>query len=173
LEAGIAAVSGPSLDGSKNHLFKKDDLKVVNLVTLVASAKKTSIANRKDYGVFSLEQASKLLKIDRETVKMLADSGRLRPYSPLLRNSPSDSSYYFSYHVIKNYRKSISDSQDLVTSTVAAEMVCEKRQIFYDRWIRPGHVKPVITKAGKTKYLFRREDIGNLIKLKETSLIAQ
>lgn len=166
LRAGITPVSGPRIDDSHVHLFKRADLEAVNLVALVTQAKEMSTAKRKNYGVFSLDQASKILGIDKRTVKMLADSGRLRPYSPLSRNSMPDSNYYFSYHVVKNYEKSISDFQDLVTSTVAAEMLCERRQIFYDRWIRPGHVKPVITKAARAKYLFRRKDIEKLIELK-------
>jgi hypothetical protein len=162
---GIKAVSGPTIDGARQYVFKRADLKPLNFVALAEeSPSKTALTRLLDK-----REAASIIGTDVKTVDKLVENGLLKPYIMDRRNGLISDEYRFTLHAVKKYKDRFMDHDDLVSATVASKVLGEHPHVTYLNWIKTGHLKPIEVK-GEKSYYFLRKNVDTVLAFKNATI---
>ena len=172
---GVLPLTGPIIDGAKRYLYQRSALESIDLAQIAWESKvKLKQDRRSKYRyIFNAAEAAERLGSTVEIVNELAACGVLQTYNPRTREATPDDGYYFSYHVLENYRRLQGEISGLVSTSVAASMLNESPGDFHQSWVRIGYIKPVKVTGARGRNYFRREDIDALAILKQGTISLQ
>lgn len=166
-ERGVEPITGKGFGVGRYYLYEKAELEKIDLAAIYKEKREKRRQERKKTKLFNSSQTAEMLGVSVDEVNRLVEIGLLSPYRSILSSSKEDANYYFTPYVITIYKKNpISPAADLVSTSVAAGMLNESRDVFYERWVRTECVRPALFRATKGKLLFYKKDIKKLSALK-------
>jgi predicted site-specific integrase-resolvase len=169
-QKGIFPVSGPTVDGGQQYVFKRSDLKDMSLSEVVNQAKTERDPRGKRYAVINAEQAAELLEVDLATIHKLVESGKLKIFSGSPQISNIQTSYLFYRAEVEKYQRATTDYSKLVSSVEAAKIFEQGYGSFRKQWVKTKRLIPVKFNTEFNKYYFHREDVEALAEIKKKTI---
>jgi hypothetical protein len=168
----VHPISGPGVDRGYAYVFKKSDVKALDLAALISKGKGGQLertTSKSPSSVLDETQVAELLKSDVETVRLLAERGTLKPYRRLSHYKVGK--YYFSHYTVEKYKKLSTDRGDLVAFVVAAKLFNLYLDNFYNKYVMTGRLKPVISNSRRSEHFFRMKDVESLLEIEKQTII--
>jgi predicted DNA-binding transcriptional regulator AlpA len=166
---GVRPVSGPTIDGGKYYVFRKRDLKKINLEDLIDKERRCQ-RSRELAPVINLNEASKMLGISRELIQEHVENGILKTYKHQPHSSSDKRNVCFSRRSIENFKAQVANFQGLVSANVAASMLNKLMPNFYIKYVKTGRLEKVIDGKKRSKQFFRRKEVEALIELEQETI---
>jgi predicted DNA-binding transcriptional regulator AlpA len=162
LSTGILPVSGPTVDGGIQYIFRREDLQKINVEELLASAKPKShsICRPKNHhrSLIGIAEVADILGVSRSIVRKLIENGVLFPNRHHVRGRNSRVKYLFNRFIVEKLSQESITLSDLILISVAAGMMGIPSSSFNRRWVQRGHFKIVELKSVPSRrYVLRRE----------------
>jgi hypothetical protein len=156
----VKPITGRGFGGGRYYLYEEAELEKVDLTVIVKEERGKKRRERNRPKLFNSEQTAAMLGVSVDEVGKLAEGGLLSPYRSVLGGGGVSKEYFFTPYVISIYRKNpVGPGSDLVSSSVAAGMLGESTESFYEKWVRTGRMRPAPFRATKGKLLYYRSDI--------------
>jgi TniQ len=169
---GIQPISGPKIDGGKCYVFRKSDLEKINLENLI-SIERQHQRSRYISPLVDLDQASKLLEINRETMQEYLENGVLKPHEHQAHHKCMMNKIHFSRRAIESFKARTANYRGLVSSDVAAKMLNKCRRNLYARYLHTGRLKLVLDSGKRGGQFFRRKDVEAMVRLEKETIRSQ
>lgn len=163
---GVQAVSGPTVDGGRGFIFRRKDLKKIDLEELIDKERRHQ-RSRTLSPVITLNEASRILGIGIELIQEYVENGILKPYKQQAHLCSDEKNIYFSRRIIENFKLQGTDFWGLVSTSVAASMLNKPIRNFYVQYVHTGRLKKAIDGSKPSKQFFRRQDVEALIEVEE------
>jgi hypothetical protein len=96
--------------------------------------------------------AAKILSLTRGSVVQLVRNGTLKPYS---ESGKTRDRYLFNRTYVERLRGQFSDLTNLLSPTVAAEILQLAKTKLYGRWIKTGYLQYETSSDGKMRFLVK------------------
>ena len=148
----IYPISGPSIDGGPQYFLRRTDLATLNLKDLVIALSVLRVYKRKPSRTVDTQGAAKILSLTKGAIGQLVRNGTLRPYS---ESGKARDEYLFNRTDVERLRGQFSDLTNLLSPTVAAEILQLAKSKLYKKWIRTGYLRYETSKDGKTRFLVK------------------
>lgn len=143
----VYPISGPSIDGGPQYFLRRTDLAALTLKDLGLRLDK-----RKRSHTVNAQGAAKILSLTKGSVVQLVRNGTLRPYS---ESGKTRVEYLFNRTYVERLRGQFSDLTNLLSPTVAAEILQLAKTKLYKKWIRTGYLRYETSKDRKTRFLVK------------------
>ncbi len=124
-------ISGPSIDGGPQYFLRRTDLAPINTEDL---------------------QNAVPVSLTRGSVVQLVRNGTLKPYS---ESGKTRDRYLFNRTYVERLRGQFSDLTNLLSPTVAAEILQLAKTKLYGRWIKTGYLQYETSSDGKMRFLVK------------------
>ena len=146
----IYPVSGKSIDGGLQDIFRRADLIHLDLKKLMETCP------RLYYGTQTIDSqaAAKMLSVPQKTIDQLVKNGVLSRYS-LSPQKPGE--YIFNRIYIKHFVGQFSDLTNLISAKAAAGLLQLAKTKLYSNWIERGYLQYDISRDGKKRFLIKSE----------------
>ncbi len=148
----IYPISGPSIDGGPQYFLRRKDLAALSLRDLVIALPVLRLDKRKRSHTVDTQGAAKILSLTKGSVVQLVRNGTLRPYS---ESGKTPEQYLFNRTYVERLRGQFSDLTNLLSPTVAAEILQLAKTKLYKKWIRTGYLSYETSKDCKTRFLLK------------------
>jgi hypothetical protein len=148
----IYPISGPSIDGGPQYFLRRTDLAALNPKDLVIALPVLRQDKRKRSHTVDSQGAAKILSLTKGSVVQLVRNGTLRPYS---ESGKTRDGYLFNRTYVERLRGQFSDLTNLLSPTVAAEILQLAKTKLYKRWIRTGYLRYETSTDGKMRFLIK------------------
>ena len=148
----IYPISGPSIDSGPQYFLRRTDLAVLNPKDLVIALPVLRQDKRKRSHTVDSQGAAKILSLTRGAIVGLVRNGTLKPYS---ESGKTGDGYLFNRTYVERLRGQFSDLTNLVSPTVAAEILQLAKTKLYKRWIRTGYLRYETSTDGKMRFLIK------------------
>lgn len=148
----IYPISGPSVDGGPQYFLRRTDLATLNRKDLVIALPVLRQDKRKRSHTVDTQGAAKILSLTKGSVVQLVRNGTLRPYS---ESGKTGDGYLFNRTYVERLRGQFSDLTNLLSPTVAAEILQLAKTKLYKRWIRTGYLCYETSTDGKMRFLIK------------------
>jgi hypothetical protein len=148
----IYPISGPSIDGGPQYFLRRKNLAALNLKDLVIALPGLRPEKRKRSHTVDTQGAAKILSLTKRSVVQLVRNGTLRPYS---ESGKTPKQYLFNTTYVERLRGQFSDLTNLLSPTVAAEILQLAKTKLYGRWIRTGYLRYETSTDGKMRFLIK------------------
>lgn len=145
-------ISGPSIDGGPQYFLRRTDLAALNPEDLQNAVPVLRRDKRKRSHTVDTQGAAEILSLTRGSVVQLVRNGTLRPYS---ESGKTRDGYLFNRTYVERLRGQFTDLTDLLSLTVAAEILQLARTKLYKRWIRTGYLRYQTSKDGNMRFLVK------------------
>lgn len=145
----INPVSGRSIDGGPQYIFRRSDLAGLNLRRVIAASPILRSRRPKIYSV-GVEQAARILDLNKKTISTLVADGILRPYA---NDQNGNCGYRFNRTYIERHKAQFPDLTDLLSLRAAAERLEITIKILRERWMKTGYLPYVVSKDGNKRFL--------------------
>jgi len=166
---GIQPITGVRADEQPQHLFRRADLKRIDLALLVAKGKMKRI-HCSPQNTFTSRQVAELLGCECGTIEKLVKNGVLSPFISRKREKDVRSDSLFSGHGINRYLRLFGNRTDLVSAPAAAKMLNEELIWFHKRWVK-SRLQPIQVENGNSRfYYFLDTDVRELMDLKNSTV---
>src|SRR6185295_826567 len=142
----IHPISGPSIDGGPQYFLRRTDLAALNPKDLVIDLPVLCLDKRKRSHTVDTQGAAKILSLTKEAIIGLVRNGTLRPYS---ESGKTREEYLFNRTYVERLRGQFSDLTNLLSPTVAAEILQLAKTKLYKKWIRTGYLRYETSKDRK------------------------
>ena len=168
IDDGVTPVSGPTVDGGRRYLFKKRDIRRIDIPQLLSKAKALTTSISRD--IMSSGEAAKRLGITIKDIQTMVNNEILHPYSGTYFAKEKD--LYFSKWVIDKFSKVEIDYVSLVAPAKAAKMLEVSISQFRLKYVQAGTIKPIhlnktLMKGSRRRSYFLMGDIEKLIRTKQ------
>lgn len=159
---GLKPISGPSVDGGDQLVFKKSEVSVLNLTAMILEERLRSNPNR----LMRSADVAELLGIDERQVYNLVYSRSLRPCLKV----DDETKMKFTLASVEKYKRRLLSG--LVTFGEAAKMMGTNLMSFRSKWIYTGRLKPAkIEVRGKVTYYYLwRKDVEAIVEFHTATL---
>jgi hypothetical protein len=146
----IYPVSGKSIDGGLQDIFRRADLIHLDLKKLMETCP------RQYYGTETVDSqaAARMLSVPQKTIDQLVKNGVLSWYS-LSPQKPGE--YIFNRIYIKHFVGQFSDLSNLISAKAAAGLLQLAKTKLYSNWIERGYLQYDISRDGKKRFLIKSE----------------
>jgi len=148
----IYPISGPSIDGGPQYFLSRTDLTALNPKDLVIALPVLRQDKRKRSHTVDSQGAAKILSLTKGWVVQMVRNGTLRPYS---ESGKTRDGYLFNRTYVERLRGQFSDLTNLVSPTVAAEILQLAKTKLYKRWIKTGYLRYETSTDGKIRFLIK------------------
>jgi hypothetical protein len=160
---GITPVSGPKADGGKQYVFRKIDLKKINLVELVSKARLEEKRKNKKTEIIDSVLTKKILGVNSQELLQLIDCGVLNPSRSKQRKENGE--YVFNLFHVERLKSSSIDYLNLISLPETAKTLGETYSALQTNWIKSAHLK--IACRYNDKIFLSLADVRAVLKLKE------
>jgi hypothetical protein len=148
----IYPISGPSIDGGPQYFLKRTDLAALDLKNLAIALPVLRLDKRKRSHTVDTQGAAKILSLTKGSVVQLVRNGTLRPYS---ESEKTPEQHLFNRTYVERLRGQFRDLTNLLSPTVASEILQLAKTKLYKKWIRTGYLSYETSKDGKTRFLLK------------------
>lgn len=162
----IQPVLGQKVGKGTQYVFRKSDLKDLDLLEVVVAARNDRDPRGQKYKVISGEQAAAMLGVSVAVIRELVDGGELKPLLHPPARAGSEPNLFYREDVLK-IKGARMDNPKRVTLTEAAEMLGQACDVFMRQWVRTKRISPLGATEASGKHYFLREDVEALAKLKK------
>jgi predicted site-specific integrase-resolvase len=169
---GILPVSGPTIGGEEQYVFKRSHLEHINLTGVVNHAKCKGDPRGKQYSIINGEQAAEFLGVYITDLQEMVESSKLKPYSTQLHSS-GRISYLFYHEDVQGYKDATTDYSKLVSMKEAAEIFGQGYDSFINQWVKTKRLVPASLKYECNQYCFLREDVVSLALIKKNTITSR
>ena len=151
----VYPVSGKSVDGGPQYIFRRADIASLNLKELIRSFPTLRMDKRKQsqQSIDSAEAAN-ILSVRKEVVSALVRNGVLKPCVEFPRKRDK---YLFNRTYIKGHEGQFRDLADLLSLNAAAQLLNISVKVLRERWLKKDYLVYEISKDGKKKFLSKSE----------------
>lgn len=148
----IYPISGPSIDGGPQYFLRRTDLAPLNTEDLQNAVPVLRKDKRKRSHTVDTQGAAKILSLTRGSIVQLVRNGTLKPYS---ESGKTRDRYLFNRTYVERLRGQFSDLTNLLSPTVAAEILQLAKTKLYGRWIKTGYLQYETSSDGKMRFLVK------------------
>ena len=148
----IYPISGPSIDGGPQYFLRRTVLASLNTEDLQNAVPVLRKDKRKRSHTVDTQGAAKILSLTRGSVVQLVRNGTLKPYS---ESRKTRDRYLFNRTYVERLRGQFSDLTNLLSPTVAAEILQLAKTKLYGRWIKTGYLQYETSSDGKMRFLVK------------------
>jgi len=151
----VYPVSGKSVDGGPQYIFRRADIASLNLKELIRSFPTLRMDKRKQsqQSIDSAEAAN-ILSVRKEVVSALVRNGVLKPCVEFPRKRDK---YLFNRTYIKGHEGQFRDLADPLSLNAAAQLLNISVKVLRERWLKKDYLVYEISKDGKKKFLSKSE----------------
>lgn len=167
----VAPVSGPKTDGGLVYLFRRRDVSPLDLARLISTWKKRRAVETPAAYVLDEAKTAEALRLNIQTVRQLAERGALKPIKRLSPDQRNEGMYYFSSYIIEKYKNSSTDHTGMMRFTVTAKLFNLWPDNFYNRFVKTGRLKPIISGGARSQDFFRVADVERLLEIESQTII--
>lgn len=158
---GVNPISGPKVDGGKQYVFRKTDIKQIDLGAIWRASESEQISRLNERKLIDARHAAKILDTDESSVLDLAERGILKLHRHVPSSRHKADGPFFSMFTIEKYKARTVDYSGLVSFTVAAEMLGVSVATLY-RYI-PKKLLQVALDEGEGRRYSRLKDVERFI----------
>jgi hypothetical protein len=159
---GILPISGPSIDGNPQYMYRKSELESTNLSSMLNTAR--SRYNPKNrMAKYNLDQIATILGISKENIRQSVNNGLLKPCKVTRTHEGCHVEYLFTSQVIENYKKLGPGYHDLISTRVAATLFHMPLNVFRRKYVETKLLIPFGPGTPHLHKYFPREDILRLL----------
>ncbi|MFY9622492.1 MAG: helix-turn-helix domain-containing protein [Pyrinomonadaceae bacterium] len=150
----VTPVSGRSIDGGPQYIFRRSDLAGLNLRRVIAANPILRSDRRPKIYSVGVEQAARILDLNKKTICNLVADGILRPYA---NDQDGKRGYRFNRTYIERHKEQFPDLTDLLSLRAAAERLEITIKILRERWMKTGYITYVLSKDGNKRFLCKSD----------------
>ena len=166
IRKGIHPVLGRQADKGAPYIFRKTDLKDIDLLEVIITARNERDPTGQQYKIISSEQAAAMLGVSLTAIQELIDSGELKTTLSLVAHNGGETALFSQEDVLK-LREARMDSAKYVTLTEAARILDQRCDVFKRQWVRTRRITPLSATEGSGKHYFLREEVEAISEIKK------